>query len=53
MNIYVGANFITGAALGIEYVDGDENYLPSVIIDLLILRVVISWDNNEEAPTEP
>lgn len=53
MNIYVGANFITGAALGIEYVDGDENYLPSVIIDLLILWVVISWDNNEEAPTEP
>ena len=53
MNIYVGTNFITGAALGIEYVDGDENYLPSVIIDLLILRVVISWDNNEEAPTEP
>lgn len=53
MNIYLGAHFITGAAVGVEYVQGDEDYIPTIIIDLLILRVLISWDDNEEAPTEP
>ena len=52
MNIYIGLHLITGTAVGIEYVQGDEDYLPSIIIDLFILRFLISWDNNEETPTE-
>jgi hypothetical protein len=53
VNIYLGLHLITGAAVGIEYVQGDEDYIPTIIIDLLILRVLISWDDDEEASTEP
>jgi hypothetical protein len=53
MNIYLGANLITGMALGIEYIEGDENFLPSISIDLLIVRLLISWGSDEEAAKKP
>lgn len=53
MNIFLGANLITGMALGIEYVEGDENFLPSVSVDLFIVRVLISWGSDEEAAKKP
>jgi hypothetical protein len=53
VNIFLGANLITGAALGVEYIEGDENFLPSISIDLLIVRLLISWGSDEEAAKKP
>jgi len=53
VNIHLGANFITGMSLGVEYIEGNEHFLPSISIDLLIVRLLISWGDDEEAAKKP
>ncbi len=42
----VGVNLISGCMVGIEFVN-DEDLGMCVAIDLLIVRIVLFWDNAE------
>ena len=35
---------IPGLCLGVEYVPGDENFMASLVLDLFILRIMVSLD---------
>lgn len=35
---------IPGLCLGVEYVPGDENFMSSLVLDLFILRIMLSID---------
>jgi hypothetical protein len=48
VNFLITFHLISGMSVGVEYVPGTEEYLPSFLIDLLILRVIFSLDNEPE-----
>lgn len=45
MKIGLSFYLISGICLGVEYVRGDEDHLPSVVIDLLIVRLIFSKED--------
>jgi len=45
MNLGLSFYLINGASVGIEYVRGDDDHLPSIVVDLLILRFIFSKED--------
>lgn len=48
MNFLITFHLISGMSIGVEFVPGTEEYLPSFLIDLLVLRVIFSIDKEPE-----
>jgi hypothetical protein len=45
MNLGLSFYLISGVSVGIEYVRGDDDHLPSVVVDLLIIRFIFSKED--------
>ena len=48
MNFLITFHLISGMSVGVEYVPGNEEYLPSFLIDLLVLRIIFSAAGDPE-----
>jgi hypothetical protein len=48
--IHVTHHLINGVAVGAELVAGNEAYLPSLVVDLLVWRVIFSYEANPDLP---
>ena len=48
MNFLITFHLISGMSVGVEYVPGSEEYLPSFLIDLLIIRIIFSMGGDPE-----
>lgn len=45
MTMLIHAYLISGVCVGLEFVRGDDAHLPSIVIDLFIIRIIFSKED--------
>lgn len=45
MIMLIHAYLISGVCVGLEFVRGDDAHLPSIVIDLFIIRIIFSKED--------
>lgn len=45
MTMLIHTYLISGICLGVEFVRGDDAHLPSIVVDLFIVRIIFSKED--------